>query len=443
MATLDFRTETAAQVRDTVIAYAIRLLLGVAIGAIIGRALGPDGRGAYFVIVMIASITMVLGHLSLGQANIAMWASHRAALPATNVLLAPPLGAAAALMGWLAIGALGPALVPVPDAGLLLLALATVPALVTAVHLTTITLLLGRVNVMNHALVASAAAQCAALLLAGLLGWLSPGVVVSIWAACAVLHALILLGALWPHLRRPDLALARRMIVAGAQYHPGTISLLLLLRIDVMILNAMTSTVAVGLYSIAVAVGEVSYAGTDALSVAMLRRQAESEGGPAADLAIRAVRMATIVATLSLAAVCLAAPVVIPLLYGEAFRASVPALLAMAPGILAYAATRPMGPYVLRLGRPRLMSGLSLLAVAVNVALSLALIPRWGIVGCALAVSAGHLTLAAAYVIWFSRSTAVSPLALLPRPADVRALWITVHRVLRSHGVADTLPRVG
>ena len=65
------------------------------------------------------------------------------------------------------------------------------------------------------------------------------------------------------------------------------------------------------------------------------------------------------------------------------------------------------------------MSALSLGALAVNVTLNLVLIPSMGIVGCALASSAGYIALAAAQTIWFSRAADVPLLALRPRWSDV------------------------
>ena len=75
--------------------------------------------------------------------------------------------------------------------------------------------------------------------------------------------------------------------------------------------------------------------------------------------------------------------------------------------------------YLVRLDRPRQLSVLSVAALGVNVALNLILIPRWGPVGCALATSAGYVTLATAQVAWFIRSSGVRPAALVPGPADL------------------------
>ncbi|HEX6469624.1 MAG TPA: hypothetical protein VF069_11065, partial [Streptosporangiaceae bacterium] len=58
-------TARARQVAHTVTARAGVLVLAGLSGVAVARALQPDGRGAYFVIVTIASITLSVGHLSI------------------------------------------------------------------------------------------------------------------------------------------------------------------------------------------------------------------------------------------------------------------------------------------------------------------------------------------------------------------------------------------
>jgi O-antigen/teichoic acid export membrane protein len=410
---------TAAQVRGSLATYVIRVVLGAVMGVVISRALEPAGRGEYSIIVIIATITTVVGHLSIGNANVAFWSAHRSAIPGTNLILGPPLGAAAAVIVGLVVVALGPGILPIAQPWLLVVAMFTVPVAVSIVHLTMVMLLLGRVDVVNRSLTIATILQCAGLLICHAAGLLSPATVVWLWALAGVLPLLFMLPTLRPHLRPPDLALARRMIGAGAQYHVGLVALYLLLRVDVLLLNALSPIAAVGLYTLAVTIGEMAYAGTDALSQALLRRQAESQIAAAGDLAARTTRVAFIVALVSVGAICAAAPVVVPVLYGDAFRASVPALFALAPGLVAYGATRPLVAFLLRQDRPRLMSALSVAALTVNVTLNLLLIPSLGIVGCALASSAGYITLAATQAFWFMRAADLPLLALRPRWSDV------------------------
>src|SRR5689334_7246589 len=108
----------------------VRLMLAMAAGVVLSRALHPAGRGTYCLLTTVASTAQVLGHLSLEKAQIAFWPSAcRDSLVANSVLLGTVLGLAAALGGWLAVPG---------SSGLLLVALAGVPAGILVINLTNI-----------------------------------------------------------------------------------------------------------------------------------------------------------------------------------------------------------------------------------------------------------------------------------------------------------------
>jgi len=68
------------------------------------------------------------------------------------------------------------------------------------------------------------------------------------------------------------------------------------------------------------------------------------------------------------------------------------------------------------------MSAISVTALVVNVVLNLALIPAYGIVGCAVASSIGYGLLGGLQVAWFLRATGLPARVLLPGRAEVRYL---------------------
>src|SRR5262245_41913472 len=76
---------TVAKVRGSMASDVIRLVLSALMGVVISRALEPAGRGEYAIVVVIATIATVLGHLSIGNANVTFWSTHRAAIPANNL----------------------------------------------------------------------------------------------------------------------------------------------------------------------------------------------------------------------------------------------------------------------------------------------------------------------------------------------------------------------
>nr|WP_246497187.1 polysaccharide biosynthesis C-terminal domain-containing protein [Sphaerisporangium rubeum] len=130
-----------------------------------------------------------------------------------------------------------------------------------------------------------------------------------------------------------------------------------------------------------------------------------------------------------MAVLCLTAPVLIPLVYGAEFRDSAVALFGLAPGVLLYAVTRPIWTHLVRLDRPGTATGIAVLAFALNAALALALIPAFGMLGCAIASSIAFACFAATQTAWFLRATGLPLSAIVPGPREVRAVLRILARV--------------
>jgi O-antigen/teichoic acid export membrane protein len=244
-------------------------------------------------------------------------------------------------------------------------------------------------------------------------------VVVALWAVSVTAPLAVLAPAVRPRPRHWDRALAREAVGRGLRYHPGLASLFLLFRSDILILDGLTTTAAVGLYSLAVSLAELTRVVTDAIAQIALPGQLGPDDRDAAAATSAIARLTGAVALVSVGLMCAAAPMLIPLVYGASFAGSVPALLALAPGLLALGATRPLGAYLLRLDRPGFASALSIAALAVNVTLNFALVPLYGIVGSAVASSIAYAVLAGLQARWFLRATGTSPRDLLPGPAEL------------------------
>jgi O-antigen/teichoic acid export membrane protein len=426
----------AGQVAHTVTSRAASLVFAGLSGVVIARGLQPHGRGAYFVIVTIATITLSVGHLSIEQSQVWLWSrgrrAERAALAANSVVLGSCVGAGAALVAAVVVLALGPGTVPVAGYGYLALALAVIPCAVTVLYLNNILVLRGRVDVVNRAAVLAGAGQCVSIVILAVLGRLSLGWCVALWAIAMAGPLAVLLPAARPRLRDRDVALARCAIGRGLRYHLGLASLFLLFRSDILILDGLTTTVAVGLYSLAVSLAELTRVVTDSIAQVALPRQMDGDPASAAMATIRATRFSVLFATGSVGLLCVAAPVVIPVVYGATFAGSVAPLLGLAPGLLALGATRPVGAFLLRLDRPLLASAMTVLALAVNVALNLALIPVCGIVGSALASSVAYVLLAAGQCAWFLRATRTPARRLVPGTPELGYVWGRAVRLVAS-----------
>ncbi|HEV7898103.1 MAG TPA: polysaccharide biosynthesis C-terminal domain-containing protein [Planosporangium sp.] len=414
---------------ETVLVQVARIGLGAVAGMVTARALHAQGRGAYAAVATIASTALALGHLSLEQGHMSLWRRQRDAIPANSALLGPLTGTVSAVAAAVVVLALGPHAVPLPGYGLLIVALAAVPFGMTVLYLNGVLVLQGRVDVVNRAALLSAVAQCGALAACGLAGRLSVAVVVWVWALSTALPLATLLPALGPRLRDANRVVAVRALAYGLRYHAAFAALYLLFRLDVLLLNGLSSPAAVGLYSVAITIGELAWIVTNAAAQVSLARQADAELPESASVTLAMTRLSVLLSAIAVAGMCVAAPVLIPLMYGSEFAGSVPALLGVAPGIFAFGATRPIWAYLVRLNRPIVTSGIVLAAMAGNVGLCLLLIPRWGVLGCALASSAGYIGLCGAQLVWFLRATGTPARRLAPGRAELGF----VRRIRRHH----------
>lgn len=201
-------------------------------------------------------------------------------------------------------------------------------------------------------------------------------------------------------------------------------------RFDIWVVASYAGTAQLGLYAVAVGVGQLLFYIPEPFSRVV---QPYLYGNMDAALLDRfkfIVRLNfTTVALLSLG-LGWTAHWVIPLLYGEAFSASVAALQILLPGIAFISASKLLGLLVVQGGYIRYNLYATAVAAGITIGLDLLLIPIWGISGAALVSSVAYVSLTAVQcaVIYFKMGITVGDMFLL-RPSDlfrIRAL-VTKH----------------
>lgn len=408
------------QIISSVAAKGTVVLFSAVASIVISRALGPAGRGDYFVIVTAAIAAQSLGHLSLEQAGMSLFsrrvAPDESTLATTVTAVALVAGAVAAAAAFGIALLLGAELMPIANYAYLGVALLGVPTGIMVVAASSQLLLRGEVRTVNTGKLSAATVQCVGLVLLGIIGELTVGAVVVLWVVGTALPLTVYLFVLRPEASHLDLKLGKTLVATGAKYHAGMVALFLLWRVDVFVLNALVPSREVGLYSLAVTLAELTYFMTDALSQAVVSGQASLTISKAAVFTARVGRSNFLFATALLTAVVAASPIAVPVLFGEAFRGSIVPLMVLAPGVVGLAVARGVLPYLVRLERPLSVSAFALGGLAVNVLLNLAFIPRMGIAGASLASSVAYGLVAAGFVVWLVRSSGLPVRELWPRP---------------------------
>ena len=126
--------------------------------------------------------------------------------------------------------------------------------------------------------------------------------------------------------------------------------------------------------------------------------------------------------------VIFAASPAVPLVFGEAFRSSVPVLVGLVLATCALALFNAFSPLVVALGSTWVLTAICLVSGVVNVAMDFALIPRYGIVGSAFATVLSY-AVSAGLVLAFVQSRVggrVVGLSVLSLPVAIVSLGFFV-----------------
>ncbi|MBI3667177.1 MAG: polysaccharide biosynthesis C-terminal domain-containing protein [Acidobacteria bacterium] len=398
--------------------------LGIATAVIIGRWLGPAGKGEYTLAILGGTLLFTLLNLGI-PSSISYFLSGQHA-PETSlvksvIVLAALLAAAAlavALLldrtGWCAylfgVARLSPTVWAV---------MVGLPFYFVGTFLQFVILAQGH-RVLFAAL--PSAGAIIVFLFTGifvLLGKLTPLFAVGAVVASQVFTggALLVYEQLRVHWWGAPL-LTRGIWKELASYsvvsHAGNILQFLVQRVDVFMVGVMLDVRAVGLYSVGYGVAELLLLLPQRLGTLYLPRMAAQDGsmGKAEEVRLSSslVFVGTVIAAVFLS---LIAPLGIRLLYGEAFAPSVAPFLLLLPGICAMATCCILAAYLAGVGKVKINTAIAAVGVVSNVLLNLVLIPRFGISGAAIASSLTYCTEAFLFIAAASRVTRARPISML------------------------------
>jgi O-antigen/teichoic acid export membrane protein len=183
-------------------------------------------------------------------------------------------------------------------------------------------------------------------------------------------------------------ALARFAVAMGAVQVINLISY----RAELFFLRQFESLRDVGIYSIAMQAAEAMWLVAGAIATAVTAPVVHESEERAAELVSRSARRALLLTAGVALVVAVAAPFLIPLLFGEDFSDAVKPLVVLLPGVVAYAPVTVLVVYLsVRRGRPRLSVIVSVFALILTVFGAMTLIPLFGTTGAALASAIGYV----------------------------------------------------
>lgn len=391
------------------------MALGLASSTFAARLLGPSGTGEYYVVVTFAAMLVQFGNLGLPISNTYLLAKDRGRL---GGLLANSLWATVALGGAMVLLAILAGkwswLPSVSTRNIWLGAAIAVPSLWFMLG-GNLLLGLGKVGKFNTFQFLNSALLTAAVLAAWALRLRLSGLLVALVAASLTVGGCLLAvlvrtpgGGLQPsgELLRVGLRYALKAYVAcGLSF--------LLLQMQVLLLDRLTSPQEVGYYSVACRIRDVLMVLPAAAATVLFPHLVRAETQRWRCMIRHLGAMAGILAAGCLLAGLLARPF-IAAAFGRNFLPAAGILWWMLPAAFFYALTSLVSQYLGAIGIPRAVLAMWAAALGVGAAGGCALIPSYGGVGAAAALS---LSCTVAFLLQFSLAASKERLANRPSQA--------------------------
>ncbi len=413
-------------VNVVMITYAIDGVLAFATAALVARALGAEGRGAYGLFVVSAAFGQLV--LGLGVGNAAIYYLNRRELALRDVVSAlhvVTIGAlaltaivVAAIAPWAGDDVFGEEVAP-------WLLIAAVPALL---YMNLLRLLLQAQSRFVDLGVATIGQQAVLLVLVAVAFTVadpSPSDVVLFLLAASIsaaLYALIRIGVAnvdLDQILRPSWRTIRKLARFGVQGEAGNVLQLANYRLDQYVVRAFVGLSGVGVYAVGASMTEAVFILANSVALVLMPRLTSADPEESRWITPVATRNTMLIAAAAALALAAVAPFVLPAVFGGEFDGSVEALWWLLPGTVALTGSKVLTSYIFSRGRPLVNTGITIVALVVTVGADFALIPVFGVNGAAAASSLAYGAHFCAALYAYHRISGEPVLsAVLPRRED-------------------------
>ena len=204
------------------------------------------------------------------------------------------------------------------------------------------------------------------------------------------------------------------MLSLGVIYAIALLVINLNYRIDVILLDNLSTPFETGIYSKGVSITEYLWQIPMLLSTVVFARSAMSKNDYDFSLKITQLLRLSFIAIIFIALVLfLLSHFIITLMYGEAFVGSVIVLNTLLPGALLLTIFKVINMDLSGKGKPWVSLKAMVPALIINIVLNLVLIPNYGAVGAALASTISYSFAALLFIIYYSKETKIPILKML------------------------------
>ncbi|GHE04530.1 hypothetical protein U879_03510 [Defluviimonas sp. 20V17] len=371
---------TIASTILTVLARLLAMVGPFGVSVITARALGPEDRGLYFLVVSYAQIAAQIGNVGLHSSNTYLVAAHPERVRyilANTLIVSVILGPLAA---WPTVWWFGSDIAPAAQSSIAL-AFVLAPLIILFLLVSNIAVAIGRVGLYNLLIIFSGTL---ALGSAGVAAALGADTTEFLWAAAAGFTISSVTGilALMPDCGwslRPSFALFRSGVTYSMRAYFATLAGFLMTRIGILILQSRADMAVVGQFSIAqqIAEGLGLLPSTVGLLLMPSLMRLPSRKDRAAETWRIGLKLAAAI-TVFLVMLAAVIPVALPLVFGRDYAPAVPLVLAFLPSIFLLSIVIVVSQFLSSEGFPLAQVGIWIAATVLHTALSIALIPHFG-----------------------------------------------------------------
>jgi O-antigen/teichoic acid export membrane protein len=388
---IDFAATSSGTVATTFALRVALIMANVATGIVVARTLAPTGRGEQAAMVLWPSVLSPLFALGLPIAvnfNLRRNPDRQGEFLTTGVVLAGSLGLCATLVGvifiphW--IGKYGQPIVMFAQWMMVF-----APVAILSMVLQTTLEARGDFTSSN---LSKSMPQFGTLILLGVLvlfGRLTPFSAALAYNAPLVFVPVTLAWKLrevftlrMDHFGRS----AKRLLSYGLRSYVvdlvGTFSG----QIDQVLVVGLLSAAGLGIYTVALSVSRLLSIFYSSLNIVLFPKAASLDVPDVVVLTARAARISSMFTAAAAIGLIIILPVVMPIMYGGAFKAVVPVARILSCEIVFTGATWILAQAFMATGRPAIVAGLQVFGLLLTIPLMLVLIPRFGLSGAALAL---------------------------------------------------------
>lgn len=384
---------------------AIAIIFSLITSIILARALGPEGKGVYFLAFMIATTTFALVQSSVPIAGVYYIGIKKYRLEdliVNFIFLALFLGVVGIALVLFFFKPISLYLLKDINPLYVKVALLFIPLHLVTVFLSWIFLGLNdipRYNLINLVRVISTTIFIAIVCLF----WRNVLLCIIANLTAYVIasgSALILLSGYLRKGGRLNLHLMKDILVYGWKGHFGDLLFNIINRLDSYLVKFFLGAAFLGYYSVAL-VAEYLWIIPMSLGMALFPKVSSSVLKDKDKDTAAVCRNAVFLTFLAAVVFFIIAEPLVKLLFGPPFLPAVQPLLILLPGIVSLSVTKTLKHYLSGTGRPQIATYSAMVTILFCVILNLMLIPKMGIVGAALATTSSYFIYAVIILIAF------------------------------------------